>query len=383
MWRRRPFQALFSLLLAVLLAGSSGCTPQTDRKPPTAALTSRMPATGTVPAQRVAALRRDLSESEDRVRELEQQLAERDRHIADVRSEIEAAQALPKTESPGLTAGQVSASPPQPAAQAVPPAAAAGKASAETAARERAAAAAATAPAASASAASPSTATEAAGNGADQRLADAQKRIVKLQQQLAMEVKKRREVETEMNRLLQETSAGPFERADNVVEKHLREQLDRAHKEITQLRSTLGSERRERDALERRYATLQAQVKAAGNAPARGAASNEEIEALKERQRRVLASIEQDLLASKQRETELRQTLEQSQGDDATALADTVTTLRSENSALQIRLDDEHRRNRDLSAKLQLATRVTDLIFKMQTAGTQPVTALPLPVAAQ
>jgi hypothetical protein len=377
MWRRRPFQALFPLLLAALLAGS-GCTPQTGRNPTTAAVTSGMPASGTVPVQRVAALRRDLSEAEDRVRELKEQLAERDRHIAEVRSEIEAAQGQPKTESPGPTAAQAGASAPQPEPQAAPPAAAEGQPSAEPAARERAATAATTAPAA-VSAVAPSNAAAPGDNGTDQRLADAQKRIAKLQQQLAMEVKRRREVETEMNRLLQETSAGPFERADNVVEKHLREQLDRANKEITELRSTLMSERRERAALERRYTTLQAQVKAAGNAPARGAASNEELEALKARQRRVLASIEQDLYASKQRETELRQSLEQSQGADATALSDTVTNLRSENSALQIRLDDEHRRNRDLSAKLQLATRVTDLIFKMQTAGTQSVAAVPLP----
>jgi DNA repair exonuclease SbcCD ATPase subunit len=213
---------------------------------------------------------------------------------------------------------------------------------------------------------------------ADERLASAQKQIGRLEQQLAAEVKRRQEVEAEMKSLLQETSAGPFEHADNVVEKHLRQELDRAHKEISDLRTTLTSERRDRSELERRFAALQAQVQATA-AAAHSAAPNEEVEALKERQRRVLASIQQDLEASKQREAELRQSLEAAQGPDGVSLADAVANLRSENSALQTRLDEEHRRNGDLSAKLQLATRVTDLIFKMQSASAQPVAAAAAP----
>ena len=63
----------------------------------------------------------------------------------------------------------------------------------------------------------------------DERLAAAQKKIARLEQQLKLEVQRRHDVEGEMGRLLQETSAGPFEHADDVVEKHLREELDRAH----------------------------------------------------------------------------------------------------------------------------------------------------------
>jgi len=59
------------------------------------------------------------------------------------------------------------------------------------------------------------------------------------------------------------------------------------------------------------------------------------------------------------------------------SLADAVSGLRTENSALQRRLDEEHRRNRDLQAKLQTATRVTDLIFKMQSSGSAPATVAP------
>lgn len=220
----------------------------------------------------------------------------------------------------------------------------------------------------------------AARNGAaDPRLAVAQKRIATLERQLVMEVKRRQEVESEMTRLLAETSAGPYEQAQNVVEKHLREELGRARKEITQLRTTLVTERRERDDLERRFAALQAQVETAAKTAPAGGVSNEEVEALKERQRRVLASIQQDLAASRQHEAELRQALEESRGPNGVSVADDVSSLRAENSALQLRLDQEHQRNRDLATKMQLATRVTDLIYKMQSSGTESVAAVPIP----
>jgi hypothetical protein len=216
--------------------------------------------------------------------------------------------------------------------------------------------------------------------GTDPRLLDAQRRIAGLERQLAAEVRRREDVEAEMKRLLQETSAGPFEHADDVLAEHLREQLDRAKREIAGLRKTVNEERRARDNFERRYAALLAQVQAAAAAPDR-APGNEEIEALKERQRRVLASIQQDLEASKRREAALREALQDSApGDRGASLVDAVSGLRAENSALQLRLDDEHRRNADLTAKLQLATRVTDLIFRMQTAGAQPVAAA-VPIA--
>jgi hypothetical protein len=235
--------------------------------------------------------------------------------------------------------------------------------------------------------AAPAGATDAAGGSEpattiDQRVAAAQKRIARLEQQLALEVQRRRDVEGEMKRLLQETSAGPFERADDVVEKHLREELDRARKEVGQLRAALATERREHDEVERAYAALQAQVQAGAHA-APGGASSEEIEALKERQRRVLASIQQDLEASRQREAALRQSVEQLQGGGAASLSDAMITLRSQNSALQMRLEEEHQRNRDLTAKLHLAMRVTDLIFRMRQSAEPQAVAVAQPAAAR
>ncbi|MGH7785540.1 MAG: hypothetical protein ACRERC_01665, partial [Candidatus Binatia bacterium] len=212
----------------------------------------------------------------------------------------------------------------------------------------------------------------------DQQLAAAERQVASLEERLAVEVQRRKEVETEMARLLQETASGPYDQADGAVEKHLRQELTAARDEISMLRTTLASERRERQDLDQRYRALQAKVQANASDTARGGGS-EEIEALKERQRRVLASIQQDLQASKQREAELRQTAQASAAaSGGTSLATEVTGLRSENSALQVRLDDEHRRNQDLAAKLQLATRVTDLIFKMQSGGgSQPAVAQP------
>jgi hypothetical protein len=178
-----------------------------------------------------------------------------------------------------------------------------------------------------------------------------------------------------MARLLQETSSGPYDRQSGaVVEKHLRDELAGARREIADLRTSLITERRERQEIEKRFTALQVQVQKVAAAGQGG--NSEELEALKQRQIRVLASIQQDLHGSQQREGELRAQLELAQGPNAVSLADEVAGLRSENSALQMRLDQEHRQNRDLSSKLQLATRVTDLIFKMQTGGAQPAAAI-------
>ncbi len=384
-----------SPLLLIALVAWWGCAPQADRGAASLTSTARVPATGIAPAQHGAEQHSDPRGAEDRVRELEQQLAERDRQIAAVRVAIatgrghpEAVQGAPDTVQPPAPAQQPAAPPPsrpEPAAappdvQHPPEAPAAPSAAASDGSEGSRGQGAKDQPPSNPRPLDPP-ATNAA---ADRQLANAQKRIAGLEKQLALEVKRRQDVEAEMTRLLQETSAGPFEHADNVVEKHLREELVRARKEIGDLRTSLTSERREREDLERRYTALQTQVQASADAPARDAASSEEVNALKERQRRVLASIQQELQASKQREAELRQSIDQSQGTDGVSVADEVTNLRSANSALQMRLDDEHQRNRDLSAKLQLATRVTDLIFKMQSAGVQsarPI-AVPLPAVA-
>jgi hypothetical protein len=411
MGRRRPFTE-FSLLMAAVLSGTA-CAPRNPHSEVSIPGVIGAPpgvVTGTEHVENVSV---DPAVA-GRVRGLEQQLATQDRRIAAVRSEMDAARAgvpaqpaipdrgareqnvppTPQDVRPApQTAAPVSAAPqPQPAlppiaaipAGAMPPSPPSAPMSPSAAPSQG------STGATSSGTAAPSppaiadkgTAAQPSGSTADPRLAGAQRRIARLERMLASEVKRRHEVEAEMDRLLQETSAGPYEQSTSVVEKHLREQLDRARKEIAGLRNTLASERRSRDDVERRFAALQVQLQsaAAGDAPV-PAARREEVEALKERQRRVLASIQQELAASKQRETELRQTIETAQGANGVSLADTVSGLRTENSALQLRLDEEHQRNANLNAKLQLAQRVTELIFRMQQNGTQPVAATALPAA--
>ena len=355
---RRRRVTLAAAAVAVLL---SGCVPRYSGSAASMGLSSK---SGTVSAaQRAASAESNLTAADRRVSELEAELAERDRQIAAVRGEMAsvqpardaasgesmlATQSAP-TAAPGATNPDVAA--PEPiAAREAPP----------------------LPPPATAASGEKAVGTSATGGGEGQ-LVEAQQRIARLQEHLAVEVQRRKDVEAEMARLLQETSAGPFERTDTAVEKHLQQELDGARHEIAELRTTLSTERRQRTDLERRYSALQEQVQRSGSS-----GGGEEVEALKERQRRVLASIQQDLEASRQRERELRETLEHDQGDDAVSLADAVSGMRSENVALQRRLDEEHRQNRDLQAKLKTATRVTDLIFKMQSAGTTgPRTAAP------
>lgn len=304
---------------------ASGCIPRTYDTVPAAPSTADAPsATGASAGTEFAAVRptpRPLSPAERRVQELEAQLAERDREIAAVESQLQRVGSAPSPTGDGAGA----------------PAVPADGTAAATQLAER-----------------------------DAQLAAAQRQIAGLEARLETEVQRRKQVEGEMARLLEETSAGPYERSADasVVEQHLRGQLAAAQKEIADLRGTLAGERQERGDLERRFAALQAQMARSG-----GGGDSEELAALKERQRRVVASIQQDLLASRQREAELRTALERAEGGDGVSLADSVASLRAENAALQRRLDQEHQQNRELSSKLKLAGRVTDLIFKMQSSG--------------
>ena len=320
-------QARWAIAAAVFV---SGCIPRTY---PTATPPAPLAETDVAGEEAVPpAPPRELTAEERRVQELEAQLAERDRQIAAVQSELQTVRSQAPSggtaaPAPSGTTASRGESPPGDAPTGV----------------------------------------GSTGGFADKdaELADARRQIATLESRLASEVERRKQVEGEMARVLEETSAGPFERSGNVVEEHLREQLASAQQEIGQLRTTLATERRERSEIERRFSALQAQLDRVG----RSETDSEEVAALKERQRRVLASIQQDLAASQQRETELRTALEQSSGSDGVSLADSVTNLRAENAALQRRLDEEHRQNGELTSKLKLAGRVTDLIFKMQSGG--------------
>ncbi len=103
-----------------------------------------------------------------------------------------------------------------------------------------------------------------------------------------------------------------------------------------------------------------------------------------------MESFNRSLAASQQRTADLERQLAASQAAAAAAAAGAAAnpapgqpvpvaapsegetaSVRAENSALRARLDEEHRRTEELAAKLRVATRVTDLIFKMQAQQAQ------------
>lgn len=158
------------------------------------------------------------------------------------------------------------------------------------------------------------------------------------------------QAETQLRNLRAETSSGPFESAP-------RRSSRKAAAENDELRAQLAQERRSRIELAKRYDALRAQAPAPGPAGSQG-------EAMKQQLQQMLASTERDLAASRRNEEELRAALTAKGGNGSTVV---VTQLKSENEALQARLDEEHQRNKALTNKLNAAARVTNLIFKMQS----------------
>lgn len=188
--------------------------------------------------------------------------------------------------------------------------------------------------------------------------------LASLQVELESERSRRIDVEEQLAKMREETSGSPFETAAETA-------LNEARIQIDELKKQLSGERQAREATERRFAELQTEMnrQAALGAGTRG---NAELDELQEEQRRLMASIQQDLEASRRREKDLRETIAKLQGEGASHLTDQVKSLESENRALQASLDAEHERNVELAAKLEVATRVADLIFKMRRDGRLP-----------
>lgn len=193
--------------------------------------------------------------------------------------------------------------------------------------------------------------------------------IASLTVELDDERSKRLDAEEQLNKLREETSAGPYESANAAA-------LQEAQTEIDRLRGELANERQERDDLEKRFAALTVQLEQQAAAPP-PPSDDAEMRALQDDQNRLMAAIQQDLEASKRREEELRATIAtlqsaEGQGGGSGPLVDQVSDLEAENRALQASLDAEHERNVELAAKLEVATRVADLIFKMRSEGRVP-----------
>lgn len=159
------------------------------------------------------------------------------------------------------------------------------------------------------------------------------------------------QAETQLKRLRAETSAGPFDSGPRTA-------LKKAYAEIDELKAQLAREREAREQLARQFEQLRAQAPRT----TRG-----ERDPMKEQLQHMLETIERDLAISRQNEQELRLALaSQGKVPAAAASSEGVDRLRSENAALQARLNEEHQRNQELTAKVEAASRVTGLLFKMK-----------------
>jgi septal ring factor EnvC (AmiA/AmiB activator) len=179
--------------------------------------------------------------------------------------------------------------------------------------------------------------------------------IALLRAELQRERQRRQDLEAELDRLRRETSS-PFgedtvPQADYLALKQ----------ELVDLRRSAQRDRQARDQLAAQLESLQRSGKIDPQAiddPAQRA----HVEALQREKDQIIASLNRNLAASQQRAQALEEQLSaarQSAGDSG--------TLREENNSLRGRLDEERRRTQELEAKLRVASRVTELIFRMQS----------------
>jgi predicted RNase H-like nuclease (RuvC/YqgF family) len=223
------------------------------------------------------------------------------------------------------------------------------------------------------SAKAPSAAAAAAAAAAEQMRRDLEQRqaaTARLQSALVQEQQRREQVETELSRLKQETSSPPYGGG------HASEaELTSAKREVAELQTALDQERAARERMAQDFRALQQRADAESAGTGSTNAENTELrlqlKQLEEEKHKITESFSRGLAESQQRATELEGQLAQAHTMDNanTTSAGDLTNIRAENSALRTRLDEEHRRMEELAAKLKIATRVTDLIFKMQARG--------------
>ena len=206
--------------------------------------------------------------------------------------------------------------------------------------------------------------------------------VASLRAALVQEQGRRQAVETELERLKEETSTPALaEPGDPAAE------LAATRAEVGELRDALAAERVER---ERMADDLRILEQRAAHAPEVDTTQQAEttpedaelrsrLEALNAEKDAIVESFNRNLAASQQHTKELEEQLAASQAALAvaaepggTAAPDSDAGSKgAENAALRARLDEEHRRTEELAAKLRVATRVTDLIFKMQAQQAQ------------
>jgi len=197
------------------------------------------------------------------------------------------------------------------------------------------------------------------GDGGSSRASSAE--VAALRKQIADEQERRAAAETALSRLKEETSTPPY--ADDTAAT----ELTSAQQEITDLRQALDEERATRQRLADQLHTLENSKSDAPAAPPADTPENAELRArldgLQAEKQAIVESFNRSLAASQQHAAELETQLAAARSG-GTAVADPA--VQAENAALRTRLEEEHRRTEELANKLKLATRVTDLIFKMQ-----------------
>ena len=187
--------------------------------------------------------------------------------------------------------------------------------------------------------------------------------LAALRAALSQEQERRELVENQLNRLKEETSAsyiGPrVPEADYLAVKQ----------ELVLLRQSLADERAAHDhpSAGASASAVAAADPAAQAAIAESADLRVRLKHLQEERDTIVASLNNNLMASQQRVTQLEQELTVSRAATTHAEAAAAATgLSAENATLRAQLDEERRRAQDLTAKLKLAARVNDLIFKIQ-----------------
>lgn len=194
-----------------------------------------------------------------------------------------------------------------------------------------------------------------AGAGREGRGEGERTEIAQLRAELQRERQRRQDLESELERLRRETSS-PFGDRTVPESEHLA-----LKQELVELRRSAERDRQSRDRLAAQLESLQR----AGNVDSRAIddpAQRAQMESLQREKDQIISSLNANLAASQQRAQQLETELVAArQGGPESG------TLRDENSTLRSRLEEERRRTQDLEAKLRVASRVTELIFRMQT----------------
>lgn len=180
-------------------------------------------------------------------------------------------------------------------------------------------------------------------------------RIAGLHAELAEERRRRQAAEMQLERLRRETSQAPFG-APTVPESAFLA----AKQEIVYLRQALAEEKLARQRLAEDFGALQREL-ARRPATASPAADSRRAE-LEHRTGEAAASFQRTLTATDAETAALDREL----AEAATGAEDDDSAVRAENALLRQRLEEQRRRTEDLAAKLKLAVRVTDLIFKLE-----------------